>query len=281
MLLQKYLVVLCCIQVWVPFTEEAQKHAESIESLRRRWEGIRRGLTEVRNAVNLREDEEAWRGAARNVRTVLGDVRVWRERAATEAPCGTLLVHLRNRARLIRQLQPKLDEINAQSIILLTKPIPKDHKDEIETDTKRINDEFHEMLTFFGRREVEVKLALNKRTVDEDEDEHKTVQRKIREMESQILAEHAIIMTKVEMEKKLEALRRLEKEFDGIQTSYDKVVKEKQLYERGSVEELNLRSSLENLVTRFTDSKAILGQKIQKLEKGTHHMLKHYNILIY
>ncbi|XP_047511119.1 dystrophin-like isoform X7 [Pieris napi] len=250
------------------FKEEAQKHAESIESLRRRWEGIRRSLTEVRNAVNLREDEEAWRDSARGIRTSISEVRAWRDRAASESPCGTLLVHTRNRARLLRQLQPKLEELNAHSIILLTKPIPQDHKDDIEADTKRINDEFHEMLTFLGRREVEVKLALNKRTLDNDEDEHKTVQRKIRDMEGQIIAEHAIISTKEEMEKKLGGLRRLEREFEDIQSSYDKVVKEKKLYERGSVEELNLRSSLENLVTRFTDSKTILAQKIQKLEKG-------------
>ncbi|XP_045487025.1 dystrophin, isoforms A/C/F/G/H isoform X2 [Pieris rapae] len=250
------------------FKEEAEKHAESIESLRRRWEGIRRSLTEVRNAVNLREDEEAWRDAARGIRTSISEVRAWRDRAASEAPCGTLLVHTRNRARLLRQLQPRLEELNAHSIILLTKPIPQDHKDDIEADTKRINDEFHEMLTFLGRREVEVKLALNKRTLDNEEDEHKTVQTKIRDMESQIIAEHAIISTKEEMEKKLEGLRRLDKEFEDIQSSYDKVVKEKKLYERGSVEELNLRSSLENLVTRFTDSKTILAQKIQKLEKG-------------
>ncbi|CAK1546843.1 unnamed protein product [Leptosia nina] len=248
--------------------EEAQRHSESIEALKRRWEEIQRGLTDIRNAINLLEDKDSFYRNLRLLQTDLQDVSTWRDRTQSDKPSNNHLIHLRNKMRLMRQLQIKLKELNAQSIILLTKPIPKCHKDYVETDTKRINEEFEELYTYLSKREVEVKLAINKKPLETNEDEHNMVQRRIQDMEGQIIAEHAIISSKEEMEKRLVELKRLQINFEEIQSSYDKVVREKKQYERGSVEELNLRSSLENLVTRFTDSKTILEQKIQKLQRG-------------
>ncbi|CAG4985372.1 unnamed protein product [Colias eurytheme] len=249
--------------------EEAQRHAESIEVLKRRWEGIQRSLLEIRNTMNLLEDKENFDENLAAIQRDMDDIHAWKDKMLKEKPSNNQLIHLRNKIRLMKQIEMKLKELNAQSIILLTKAIPTCHKDDIEADTKRINKAFEELFTHLSGKEVEIKLAINKKPVDKHEDEYKMVQKKVQDMENQIIAEHAVISSKEDMERKLEELKRLKKDFEEIQSTYDNVVKDrKQNYERGSVEELNFRSSVENLVTRFTDSQAILGQKIQKLEKG-------------
>lgn len=88
------------------------------------------------------------------------------------------------------------------------------------------------------------------------------------------MAEHAMVCDRVAMEKKLKDLTQLQKELEELQNTYDAVVKEKrEKYEKGSTQELNFRSSLENLVTRYGDSKTILETKISKLEKGIYLLL--------
>ncbi|XP_052744308.1 dystrophin, isoforms A/C/F/G/H isoform X2 [Bicyclus anynana] len=250
--------------------EEAQQHADSIEELKKRWEGIQKTLLDIRNMLNLLEDKENFYKNVEVLQRELDDVHKWKDKMLKEPPTNNQLIHLRNRVRAVKQLEMKLKELNAQSIILLTKSISKSHKDEIERDSKRINEDFEELLTYLSKREVEIKIALNKRTPTlQSDDEYKIVQRKIQDMESQIIAEHAIISSKDEMSKKLEELKQIRKQFDDLQASYDSVVKQRrEKYEKGSVEELNLRSSVENLVMRFCDSKTILEQKIVKNQKG-------------
>lgn len=220
--------------------------------------------------MNLLEDKENFYKNVEGLQRELDDVHKWKDKMLKEPPSNNQLIHLRNRIRAVKQLEMKLKELNAQSIILLTKSISKSHKDDIERDAKRINEDFEELLLYLSKREVEIKIALNKRTpTAQSEDDYKTVQKKIQDMESQIIAEHAIISSKDEMAKKLEDLKQMRKQFDDLQSSYDSVVKQKrEKYEKGSVEELNLRSSLENLVMRFSDSKTILEQKINKIDKG-------------
>lgn len=220
--------------------------------------------------MNLLEDKENFYKNVEGLQRELDDVHKWKDKMLKEPPSNNQLIHLRNRIRAVKQLEMKLKELNAQSIILLTKSISKSHKDDIERDAKRINEDFEELLLYLSKREVEIKIALNKKTPTlPTEDDYKTVQRKIQDMESQIIAEHAIISSKDEMAKKLEDLKQMRKQFDDLQSSYDSVVKQKrEKYEKGSVEELNLRSSLENLVMRFSDSKTILEQKINKIDKG-------------
>lgn len=220
--------------------------------------------------MNLLEDKENFYKNVEALQKELDDVHKWKDKMLKEPPSNNQLIHLRNRIRAVKQLEMKLKELNAQSIILLTKSISKSHKDEIERDTKRINEDFEELLTYLSTKEVEIKIALNKRTPTlQSEDDYKIVQRKIQEMESQIISEHAMICSKEEMIKKLAELKQMRKQFDDLQSSYDSVVKQKrEKYEKGSVEELNLRSSVENLVMRFSDSKTILEQKIDKIQKG-------------
>ncbi|XP_045779369.1 dystrophin, isoforms A/C/F/G/H-like isoform X8 [Maniola jurtina] len=250
--------------------EEAKQHADSIEELKKRWEGIQETLLSIRNMMNLLEDKENFYKNVEGLQRELDDVHKWKDKMLKEPPSNNQLIHLRNRIRAVKQLEMKLKELNAQSIILLTKSISKSHKDDIERDAKRINEDFEELLLYLSKREVEIKIALNKRTpTAQSEDDYKTVQKKIQDMESQIIAEHAIISSKDEMAKKLEDLKQMRKQFDDLQSSYDSVVKQKrEKYEKGSVEELNLRSSLENLVMRFSDSKTILEQKINKIDKA-------------
>ncbi|XP_050354937.1 dystrophin, isoforms A/C/F/G/H isoform X1 [Nymphalis io] len=254
----------------VSLREEAKLHADSIEELKKRWEAIQKTLLEIRNMMNLLEDKENFYKNVEALQREIDDVHTWKDKMLKEPATNNQLIHLRNKIRAVKQLEMKLKELNAQSIILLTKSISKSHKDEIERDTKRINESFEELLLYLSKREVEIKIALNKRvpTLQSDE-EYKVVQRKIQDMESQIISEHAIISSKEDMGRKLEELKLMRRQFDDLQTSYDAVVKEKrEKYEKGSVQELNLRSSVENLVMRFSDSKTILEQKINKLEKG-------------
>lgn len=163
----------------------------------------------------------------------------------------------------------KLKELNAQSIILLTKPISKIHKDEIESDSKRISKAYEELLLHLTKREVEIKLAVAKKPVDKHNEDFKGLQNRILQIETQIISEHAMISSPDVMSSKLDELHKLRREFDELQNTYDKVVQDRrENYEKGSVQELNFRSSLETLVTKFEDTKTILQQKIDKLENG-------------
>ncbi|CAH0731277.1 unnamed protein product, partial [Brenthis ino] len=250
--------------------EEAKLHANSIEELKKRWEGIQKTLLDIRNMLNLLEDKENFYKNLNAIQQEVDDVHTWKDKMLKEPATNNQLIHLRNKIRAVKQLEMKLKELNAQSIILLTKSISKSHKDEIERDTKRINEAFEELILYLTKREVEIKIALNKKIPTlQNEGEFKAVQKKIEDMESQIISEHAIISSKERMNEKLEELQQMRQQFDDLQSSYDTVVKEKrEKYEKGSVQELNLRSSVENLVMRFSDSKTILEQKITKLEKG-------------
>ncbi|XP_026745116.1 dystrophin-like, partial [Trichoplusia ni] len=249
--------------------EEAKRHAESIEELKRRWENIQRSLLDIRNTMNLLEDKENYYKNVEALQRELDEVHAWKDKMLAEKPSNNQLIHLRNKIRLVKQLEMKLKELNAQSIILLTKQIPKSHKDDIETDSKRINDAYEQLLLFLTTREVEIKLAVSKKPPKQAEDEFKGLQNRIQAMEAQIITEHAMISTPEAMAAKIEQLTKLRREFDELQSTYDRVVQDRRdNYEKGSVQELNFRSSLENLVTKFGDTKTILEQKISKLEKG-------------
>ncbi|VVC94725.1 unnamed protein product [Leptidea sinapis] len=249
--------------------EEAKMHAENIDKLKRRWEGIQKSLLDIRNMMNLLEDKENFYKNLEVIQNEINEKHAWKDKMLTDRPTNNQLIHLRNKIRSMRQYEVRLKELNAQSIILLTKALPKSHKDEIEADTKRINDAFEELFTHLSKREVEIKLALNKKPLEHHEDEYSNVKRRIEEMQSGLISEHAMLSTSDVVEKKLAELYKMKRDFDGLQTSYDNAIRDrKQNYERGSVEELNMRSSVENLVTRFHDSRAILAQKISKLEKG-------------
>ncbi|KAL0868146.1 hypothetical protein ABMA27_007698, partial [Loxostege sticticalis] len=249
--------------------EDAKQHAASIEELKRRWENIQRTLLEIRNTMNLLEDKENFYKNIEAFQKELDEIHEWKDKFLAERPTNNQLIHLRNKIRALKQLEMKLKELNAQSIILLTKSIPKSHKDDIEADSKRVNDAYEQLLTHLSTKEVEIKLALNKKPGEKHENDFKGLQAKIERIESQIIAEHAMICEKDKMEEKLKELTQLKKELEELQNTYDSVVKERrEKYVKGSMEELNFRSSLENLVMRYGDSKTILEQKISKIEKG-------------
>ncbi|XP_028157710.1 dystrophin, isoforms A/C/F/G/H-like [Ostrinia furnacalis] len=249
--------------------EDAKQHAASIEELKRRWDNIQRKLLEIRNTMNLLEDKDNFYKNLEAFQRELDEIHEWKEKMLTDKATNNQLIHLRNKIRALKQSEMKLKELNAQSIILLTKSISKSHKDEIEADSKRVNDAYERLLTLLSAREVELKLALSKGPGQAHEDDFKGLQARIERIEGQIIAEHAIICDKHKMEDKLKELTQLRKELEDLQNTYDAVVKERrEKYAKGSMEELNFRSSLENLVMRYGDSKAILDQKIGKIEKG-------------
>ncbi|XP_052755419.1 dystrophin, isoforms A/C/F/G/H-like isoform X2 [Galleria mellonella] len=248
--------------------EEAKQHATSINELKKRWENIQQSLLEIRNTMNLLEDKENYYKNVEAFRNELDEIHAWKDKMLTDSPTNNQLIHLRNKIRTVKQLEMKLKELNAQSIILLTKSLPKPHKDEIETDSKRINEAYEELLTYLSNREVELKLALNKKP--RAEDEYRALQARIQSIESEVVAEHAMVTSRDRMELRLEELRKLRQEYERLQASYDAVVEQRQgdRHHKGSLQDLNLNNSLENLVTRFGDSKTLLEQKIGKLEKG-------------
>lgn len=224
--------------------------------------------------MNLLEDKENFYKNIEAFQKELDEIHEWKDKFLAERPTNNQLIHLRNKIRALKQLEMKLKELNAQSIILLTKSIPKSHKDDIEADSKRVNDAYEQLLTHLSTKEVEIKLALNKKPGEKHENDFKGLQAKIERIESQIIAEHAMICEKDKMEEKLKELTQLKKELEELQNTYDSVVKERrEKYVKGSMEELNFRSSLENLVMRYGDSKTILEQKISKIEKGLYFLL--------
>lgn len=161
--------------------------------------------------------------------------------------------------------------MNAQSIILLTKPISKPYKEEIEADTARTNAAHRQLLRQLSRSEQDAERA---RAEGEGEDPFRRLQASVRDMEARIIAEHAIISSRERTLAALDHLKRLRTEFRSLQASYDSVVLERRAAAAaappgGSLQGLDFKSSLETLVTRFGDSKAILDRKIAKLEKGS------------
>lgn len=200
---------------------------------------MRRLLGRLQETLALLEDKERFSRHARSLREEL--------RAA-----GPL-----------EPLEMRLKELNAHSIVLLTKELPRAHRDRVEGDTRLVNDEFEELRSRTAR-------AAEAPGSDRHEGEFRALQAEVAGIESQLLGEHAVASTRQEMVQKAEELKRLRARFDGLQSTYEAVVRERrQNYDTGSVPDLNLRSSVENLVTKFTDCKTILHQKILEVEKGT------------
>ncbi|XP_063382009.1 dystrophin-like [Cydia fagiglandana] len=249
--------------------EEAEQHAKIIEELKQRWDDIQRGATSLRNTMNLLEDKDSFHRAAASLREALQDAQAWRDRMLRDKPSNNQLIHLRNKLRALRQLEIKRKELDAQSIILLTKPIAPAYKEEIESTAKELGTEYEELLNYLSAKEVEIKLAINKKPQETVKDEFENLQRKIQDIESRVIVEHVMFSTAESMENKVKELKSLRSELEELQAGYDEVVKaRRQQYEAGSVQELNVRSSLENLVTKFGDTQVLLEQKIDKLENG-------------
>lgn len=104
------------------------------------------------------------------------EIQAWKEKMLTDQPTNNQLIHLRNKIRNVKQLEMKLKELNAQSIILLTKSISKTHKDDVESDSRRVSDVYERLLSDLCAREVEIKLALSKKPAERHEDDFKGLQ---------------------------------------------------------------------------------------------------------
>ncbi|KAG7309515.1 hypothetical protein JYU34_005489 [Plutella xylostella] len=237
---------------------------ETCVELRRRSSLIGRQCTAVRNQLNLLQEQRAWSRRREQL------ARAAARPALPEGkPTNNQLIHLRNKIRQLKQIEPQLQELSAQAIVLQTKPLSAAHKDNIDKETKKLQQEYQETLTLLMQKEQDIKLALKKRPGQKHEDDFKSLQAKIQNIEAQIISEHAMYSSVEDMKKKIEDLNGLKKELDDLQAMYDGVVRDRRdKYEKGSVEELSFRNSLENLVFMFGDTKNILDQKIGKLEKG-------------
>ncbi|KPJ15471.1 Dystrophin, isoforms A/C/F/G/H [Papilio machaon] len=253
------------------FTDEAQRHADSIAELQRGWEEVRELAARLEAALEaLRDAREVAEGAA-SLRAQLEETREWRRRVQADRPSHNQLIHLRNRLRALRQLEPRLEELVARGGALLARPLPQGLRDDVENETKRTKEEFEEMVAHLTEKEAEMKAGLGQRAQGRGrhEEEFRALQTQVADLEGQILAEHADVSTRKETESKIQHLKRLQTRFEELQSTYDAVVRERrEKYDSGSVPDLNLASSVENLVTKVGDCKTILQQKIDKLEKG-------------
>lgn len=255
------------LQKLLYIAEEAKRHAESIDDLKKRWENIQRTLVEIRNTMNLLEDKENFYRNAEALQKELDDVHAWNDKMLAEKPSNNLLIHLRNRIRTVRQLEMKLKELNAQAIVLLSKPQPAPQRLQLRERADLLGQRLRQLLQRLGEREAGARRALGQPAPLERD--FRALQAALQPMEAQIIAEHAMVSGRDRMTDKIQQLTKLREQFDELQSTYDRVVKDRrENCEKGSVQELNFRSSLENLVTKFGDTKTILDQKINKLEKG-------------
>lgn len=239
----------------------------TIDGLKRRWEKIQDTVLELRNLINLLEDMKNLYKNLGAFRQELEDVRAWEDKMLRDAPSNNQLIHLRNKIRHVKQHEMKLKELNAQSIILLTKPLPGPRKHDIEEDIKRTNAAYEELVLRLTNREVQLKLQLKQ--APERRDRFQSLQTKVQDIESQIISEHAMLSHPDSMRDKLRQLQQLRADLLDLQSACDDVARERRAHcDKGSLEDLSLRSSLEDLVTRFEDTKTILQQKIDKLESG-------------
>ncbi|KAJ8709448.1 hypothetical protein PYW07_009274 [Mythimna separata] len=219
--------------------------------------------------MTLVEDTEKFHSNVEALQRELDETSAWSARAQAERAGNNLLIHLRNRLRALRQLRARLTELSASAIVLQERALPPERRQRVADAAKRLADNYDALLQQLTQREADIKQAISKKPQQTTEDDFKLLQTKIQEMEAQIIAEHAMVSTPDAMEAKLAALAALQRQFDELQATYERVVRERRdSAEKGSVQELNFRCSLENLVTKFGDTRTILQQKINKLENG-------------
>lgn len=226
--------------------EEAKQHAESIRDLKKRWENIQRKLLDIRNTTKLFEDKEKFHNDVEALQRELADIDGWCGKQQAERATHNLLIHVRNRLRALRALGGRLQDLGDQRLAA-------DHE---------------RLLQLLTARETEIKQAISKTPPETTDDDFKTLQNKIQEMESQTILEHAMVSPPDDMRARLQRLESLRQELQQLQGTYERVVNERRQAHRGSVQELNFKSSLENLVTKFGDTHTILQQKIDKLQNG-------------
>ncbi|GBP04627.1 hypothetical protein EVAR_3963_1 [Eumeta japonica] len=118
-------------------------------------------------------------------------------------------------------------------------------------------------------KEVELKKTVNTRPIVK-QDDFKDLESKITAIESVLLAEHAMFNSENVMREKVDSLKKIDRDMNELQSSYDSVVKQKQdKYGKNlSDQAMRFRNSLDTLVMKFSDTKAILDQKLGRLEKG-------------
>lgn len=249
--------------------DEAKQHAKNVNELKKRWEKVQQAIFDIRSAISLLEEKENYYKKFEVLQNEVDEIITWKEKMLSEKPSNNQLIHLRNKIRTLKQNEMKIKELNAQSIVMLTKTMPLSHKNEIENDSKRLNETFEELLAYLIKKEIEIKKAINKKSNKMDND-YNNLQIKINTIESALLKEHAMVSSEDVLTEKIDNLKEVQKDFDDLKSSYDDVVRDKkEKYAVGDRDKgMKLASSVDNLITKFSDTRSILEQKIAKLEKG-------------
>ncbi|CAH2053923.1 unnamed protein product, partial [Iphiclides podalirius] len=172
--------------------DEAQRHAASVDELRGRWEGVRRQLARLRETLELLEEKERFARRARALRDEMSAL-------------GPL-----------EPLEMRLKELNAHSIVLLAKALPRVHREQVQDETRQLKDEYEEVRARAAERAG--------REGDAREAEFRALRAEVAELEAQIVAEHGVAATQQERDGKLEQLERLRARFDELQSTYEAVV---------------------------------------------------------
>ncbi|RVE43477.1 hypothetical protein evm_011875 [Chilo suppressalis] len=248
--------------------KELEARRNNTHESNEQFQNVERSLQETRSISNALNEKDELVERARPLREQLEEIETWRDKWRQVAPSANQLIHLRNRLRSLRQMRPALDELAAKAIILLTKPLPESDRNAVDAESKLVKQRYEQLLSSLSDREGEIKLALARNT-DDPRARFDAFRNKIAALETKILTEHALLAEPNETEHQLERLILLRKEFDDLQSTHDAVVAERRNTDhRGSLEQLDFRSSVENLVTKFGDSRTILDQKIGKLQTG-------------
>ncbi|KAI8437244.1 hypothetical protein MSG28_011630 [Choristoneura fumiferana] len=249
--------------------EEAALHAASIAELQRRWDGVQSRARALRDTLALLRERDALLAEAARMRAALDDTRSWLARSRPAPPSANRLIHLRNRLRALRHLQPALQELDARAIVLATRPLPQAHRDEVRAAVRAVVAGHEELLAALAGEEADTKAAVARKPEGEAEDEFETLQRQIRAIESRVIVEHAMFAAADAMRARAAELTKVRGELVRLRGRYEAVVQERrQRREAGSAPDLDRGSSLEDLVARFGDTHVLLDQKIAKLENG-------------
>lgn len=192
----------------------------------------------------------------------------WLSRARADRPSTNLLIHVRNKLRALKRLDARRTDIAARLILLREKPLPRRAADDLQRDCERTTAQYEQTVSEATARETELKLALNKRSPPHEEP-LTALRSRLAALEARVLSEHALLSDGKRTSSALEALQSLREEHAALKSAADEALARRQdEYERGSVQDINVRSSLEDIVAKVADTRTILDTKIDKLQKG-------------
>nr|XP_049693576.1 dystrophin, isoforms A/C/F/G/H isoform X3 [Helicoverpa armigera] len=235
--------------------DEAQRHAESIDDLKTRWENIQRTILDIRNTMNLLEDKEKLGSDTEATQRELDEADAWLQALAREPPAHNQLVHLRTRARALRALAPRLGELQARAAALHARlPAPA----------------LSAAAAALAQQHARLLDALAARVAACGAGAERALPARLHALQEQALAQHALLAAPPAMRAERERLADLRRQLLELHDAAQQQRRDRAA--PSQAHELDFNNSMENLLSKFEDTKTILQQKITKLENGEAQM---------